>query len=298
MDQLGGDTKSFGEIARVLSRSPLGIIGLFVVLVYGLSIVAFTSLTSGERASMIYFIMAFPILVFIIFTWLVRTRPANLFAPADYINQDMYERLVTSSSRRAEDPKILGEIKLPAAASNVDPKVPKDWFVSGSNPDDYDLGVDENVVFHLKRSAYIKSKTSAPKGFATLMQVIKATTYKGSRLAMTGYAKSDEVTGWAGFWMRVDGANNQALRFDNMQDRPISGSTGWTKYQVVLDVPEDGENIAFGALLRGSGWVWLDNIEFRSVGKDVPTTGQDTLVEKYAVTPGNLSFEEIESEGD
>lgn len=244
---------------------------------------------------MMYFIMAFTLLVLIIFSWLVGTRPAALYSPAEFRNEEIYERLITNVMRRAEDPKILSKIELPIPEENIDPKVPKDWFVAGSNPDDYDCRVDDQVAFRSKRSAYIKSKTPQPTGFATLMQVFKAATYRSTRLAMAGYAKSDQLEGWAGFWMRVDGADTQVLRFDNMADRAIKGSTGWTKYQVVLDIPENAENIAFGVLLDGSGQAWFDAIEFRTVGMEVPTTEQ-ALAVNYPDSPANLSFEEIETE--
>lgn len=89
--------------------------------------------------------------------------------------------------------------------------------------------------------------------------------------------------------MRVDGPDKQVLSFDNMQDRSIRGTTGWTRYQIVLDVPDDGVNIAFGVLLGGLGQVWVSDIQFEVVSTIVPTTA---LVTSYPDKPVNLNFEE------
>jgi len=54
----------------------------------------------------------------------------------------------------------------------------------------------------------------------------------------------------AGFWLRIDGKENpkQQLGFDNMNNRPVKGTTDWKLYQIVLDVPENSGLINFGAL--------------------------------------------------
>jgi hypothetical protein len=41
---------------------------------------------------------------------------------------------------------------------------------------------------------------------------------------------------------------------------------------VVLDVPDAATGIAFGALLSGDGTLWVDDLTFEVVGKDIPTT--------------------------
>ena len=44
------------------------------------------------------------------------------------------------------------------------------------------------------------------------------------------------------------------------------------RYEIVLDVLEDSINVAFGALVEGTGQVWVDGFRFSVVGRDVPTT--------------------------
>jgi hypothetical protein len=145
--------------------------------------------------------------------------------------------------------------------------LPKGWFAAGAAPNDYEMGFEGGG-----QSGYIKSR-ERPRDFGTLMTIIEAAPYRGKRVRMTGYAKSLQVQDWAGFWMRIDGPNQEMLGFDNMQDRPIIGTTERTKSQIVLDVPAESIKIAYGVLLGGDGQVWFDGIEIDVVGEDIPTTG-------------------------
>jgi hypothetical protein len=101
--------------------------------------------------------------------------------------------------------------------------------------------------------------------------------------------KSEEVTGWAGLWMRVD-KGKEVVAIDNMQGRAIKGTTSWQRYEVVLDVPKDATGVAFGILLTDTGQVWLNSTKLQIVGAEVPTTNlkENKLPDK----PVNLEFAE------
>jgi hypothetical protein len=88
--------KSFGEVASGLAKSPLGIIALFIVLVYGFaSLVTIfgSSLSSSERMPLVYFLIFFPILVLSVFAWLVSCHSGKLYGPGDYKNEENYLRM-------------------------------------------------------------------------------------------------------------------------------------------------------------------------------------------------------------
>lgn len=89
--------KSFGDIAQKLARNPLGIIALFIVLVYGLAalITAFGgSLSESERLPLIYFLVGFPVLVIFVFGWLVSRHSTKLFSPSDFRDEENYIRTI------------------------------------------------------------------------------------------------------------------------------------------------------------------------------------------------------------
>ncbi len=169
-----------------------------------------------------------------------------------------------------------------------DSKVPEGWVKAGSNPNGYEMGVDNSVYQNGKTSAYIKSIEKNENKFGTLMQTIKAENYLGKRIQLSGYVKSKKAD-WSSMWMRIDG-NKKQLEFDNMKDRPIKGTTDWTQYKIVLDVPSESEFINYGVLLSGQGEVWFDNLQLKVVDKSVPVTNQNKE-NNVPTEPVNLNFE-------
>jgi hypothetical protein len=68
---MSNQLQDFGNIAKGLSRNPLGIIALFIVLVYGFAALVTTfnsSFTHAERLPLVYFLVIFPVLVLGVFT--------------------------------------------------------------------------------------------------------------------------------------------------------------------------------------------------------------------------------------
>ena len=93
---MGDQLRNFGETAKGLARNPLGIIALFIVLVYGFAslVTAFAgSFTAAERLPLIYFLILFPVLVLIVFAWLVSKHSGKLFAPSDFRDEENYVKM-------------------------------------------------------------------------------------------------------------------------------------------------------------------------------------------------------------
>ncbi|MGV3587354.1 MAG: hypothetical protein ACO1OF_10150 [Adhaeribacter sp.] len=171
--------------------------------------------------------------------------------------------------------------------------LPEGWGQAGSKPNSYEMGIAKGAGHDGKNAATIKSIEKDIDGFGTLMQSSSPEEYLGKRVKMSGYVKSENVTKRAGLWLRVDQAgSNQALSFDNMHNRSIKGTTGWKKYEVVLDVPENASNLAYGALLNGTGQIWFDNLTFEIVDKSVKTTGMINNGKSVSPNkPTNLNFD-------
>ena len=157
-------------------------------------------------------------------------------------------------------------------ASMARGQLPKPWFQAGSEPADYEMNWDAKVSHGGAGSVSIKSKAAEPKGFGTVMQMSKPGEYLGKRVRMSAFVKSNRIESWAGLWLRIDGPNQAILGFDNMQNRPITGTTDWKKYEIVLDVPQSSEGIAFGILLAGKGSAWVDDVKIEVVDTNVPST--------------------------
>ena len=166
----------------------------------------------------------------------------------------------------------------------------KGWFLTGSNPESYEIGLTKDAERN-SNVAFLKSKKTVD-GFGSIMQSFNPSSYLGKRVRLSGYIKSKDVQSWSGMWFRIDGPEKgNSLGFDNMYKRAIKGTTTWKKYEIVLDAPENSTGFAFGVLLNGPGEVWLDDLKFEVVDKSVPLTNM--LDKSTAVNvPQNLNFEE------
>lgn len=170
--------------------------------------------------------------------------------------------------------------------------LPKGWLKAGSEPKSYDMGIDKGAGQDGKNAATIKSIDRKINGFGTLMQTCLPDKYLGKKIRMSGYVKSKDVDDKAGLWLRVDQANSrESLSFDNMLDRAIKGTTGWKKYEIILDVPSNASNLAYGALLVGTGQIWFDNLNFEVVDNAVPSTREEKENQMPNTEPVNLDFE-------
>lgn len=183
------------------------------------------------------------------------------------------------------------------------PKLPKGWFMSGANPSAFDAEIDKSDSHSGTRCAHMYHNESLQdeSEWGTLAQQMSPTEFLEQRVRMTLWVKTKKVTGWVAPWMRVDGKKRgNTLSFDNMCTRQVKGSTDWTQYDIVLDVPQESTNIAFGVMLGGKGDVWIDDFSFEKVGKDVAVTDCPCSPKSKRETPAvNLNFEEDDdSEGD
>lgn len=165
------------------------------------------------------------------------------------------------------------------------------WSLSGSNPELYELTLD-TTVFHTGTSSGLLHgrKEANEQQFGTMMQGFQAKEFKGKRLKLSCYLKTEDAFK-CGAWMRVDNSAGDSLQFDNMDSRSISGTTDWNYYMIVLDVPEESESIHFGVLLIGSGSVWADGFRFDIVDEKTAVTNmlQESLLPEQ---PVNLDFSE------
>jgi hypothetical protein len=125
--------------------------------------------------------------------------------------------------------------------------------------------------------------------FATLMQSIDASDYRGTRLRVRADLSGEDVDRGA-LWLRIDDRAGKVIGFDNMlaraADGALTGTFGWTERSIVLDVPEAAASLHYGAMLRGAGRLWVRNFRLDEAGDEVAPTDHRT----YPRRPTNLGF--------
>jgi hypothetical protein len=87
-----------------LTRNPLGIIALFVSMIYGFScLVLSTSITNleyaYERLPLIWFVIIFPIIILAAFIYLVIFHHEKLYSPSDFRDDDSFIQTIDENKR-------------------------------------------------------------------------------------------------------------------------------------------------------------------------------------------------------
>ena len=148
--------------------------------------------------------------------------------------------------------------------------LPHGWFVTGERAERYSATTVDHAL-------QLSATNARAPGFGTAMQAIAATHYAGGNVRLTADVRTHDVGDWAGLWIRVDGRNANVLAFDNMQSRPIRGTTGWKSYSIVLPVAAAAQSISFGVLLSGNGTVWMKNVMFAATSESAPPAADTQL---------------------
>lgn len=93
-----------GKSAQKLSRNPLGIIALFIVLVYGIAAlvlgISSGNLQTNEKLPIIWFLVIFPLIVLITFYRLVSLHHVKLYAPQDFQDKEGFFRALTPHEQK------------------------------------------------------------------------------------------------------------------------------------------------------------------------------------------------------
>ncbi len=186
---------------------------------------------------------------------------------------------------RVEEPPVPG----------VTTKAPPGWSKNGSKPNSYSVGVDRNQGYGGMPSAYVKSLDPTVDGFGGMMQTTSAEDLAGKRVRLSGWVKTEDANDGGGhLWLRVDGQQaGQMLQFDNMDNRPVKGTTDWQQYSVVVDVPPESAALAYGFFVAGTGKMYVSGAKMEPVGPEVPSTNMLTgrTGRSLPKTPTNLNFD-------
>jgi hypothetical protein len=202
----------------------------------------------------------------------------------------------------------------PATMRGPDPQMPFGWGAAMDVSGEYSVRAD--VSRRLGGSGFvtgtISSTVDEPRKSAFMLQSIRADLYRGKRLRLTGYLKTNITTvGQAGLFVRVDGRDSVQVA-DYMIGRLIQTTKDWEQYSVVLDVPNNAVGITFGFHFTGTGQAWMDDASIETVDPEVaitvdnrflpfvglPVAGSRSLWELYRrapLRPINLNFEQTRS---
>lgn len=147
---------------------------------------------------------------------------------------------------------------------------PYDWNLAGNTSGNHEKGVDTSVTYEGKPAAYIKSTSPGVTTDAQLSKLWSAEGYAGKHIRFSAYVMSQNVQDMAGLWLQLDSGADRVPVFDGVQNRPVEGTTGWQKYSLTAEVPQDATHMPLGLLLYGEGQVWIADARIEVLSQDVP----------------------------
>ncbi|MFZ5438437.1 MAG: hypothetical protein ACOZQL_00445 [Myxococcota bacterium] len=158
------------------------------------------------------------------------------------------------------------------ARAQTDGGLAAGWYVSGKQVSAYAVSSLEPGACG-GRAARVASRAQGVKGPLAVMQTFRADDYRGARVRYSATVDARQVSGWAGLFLRADGAARRTLAFDDMNPRPLRGEVRCARVFVVADVPKEAEVLSLGLALHGEGQVELSDVSFERVdARAVPLT--------------------------
>lgn len=116
------------ESFQRFARNPLGIIALFITLVYLFATVLLgwsaSDLSDSERRIMIWFVVLFPLVILAAFYFLVTKHHWKLYAPGDYKKDASFLEALTPSERREKLEEELAEAEEDESSASEDAEAP------------------------------------------------------------------------------------------------------------------------------------------------------------------------------
>ncbi len=145
--------------------------------------------------------------------------------------------------------------------------LPESWSIKRAA--NFVYSCDSTTAFHGHRSLKI-SGLDGGKNFGGCQQAFEAPE-NGNQAILSAYIKTKNVSnGGAQLWLRIEGEKGDILFFENMHNRPVTGNTNWTKVSINAPYPTSkAKKIVFGALVAGTGTVWVDNVNISVDGKSL-----------------------------
>jgi RNA polymerase sigma factor (sigma-70 family) len=106
----------------------------------------------------------------------------------------------------------------------------------------------------------------------TRLTVTKDSPLFGKRIRLSGWLKTRDVDNWTGPGLMIFNPAGKIIAMDEAMDRPIRGTTDWTQYEMVADVPSELCSIDFRIMLYGTGELWADDFQIDVVSPNTPIT--------------------------
>jgi C-terminal processing protease CtpA/Prc len=156
---------------------------------------------------------------------------------------------------------------------------------SGDKPDGWSANPpgtvfnDDKIVHSGQWSVRIERNAQSSGEFSVIGRSI-SWEFSGKSIEMRGFLRTENVTGYAGLWMRQD-KGSEMLSLENMQSQQLKGTHDWAEYKINLPIQAETRSLVFGFLMAGTGKAWVDDLQILVDGRplwDITKTPAATTV--------------------
>jgi len=124
---------------------------------------------------------------------------------------------------------------------------------------------DDKIVHGGQWSVRIERSAQSAGEFSVIGRTI-SWEFSGKSIEVRGFLRTENVTGYAGLWMRQD-KDQEMLALENMESQQLKGTHDWAEYKITLPVQSETRSLVFGFLMAGTGKAWADDLQILVDGR-------------------------------
>jgi hypothetical protein len=141
---------------------------------------------------------------------------------------------------------------------------PEGWYsFQHAGDKSYRFIVDGDQPRSGQRSLRIENV--GPEPYGAIAQIVDARPHAGKVARLTGWLRTRGADdGGAGLTL-LTLASGATVDQNFMYDAAVRGTTGWQRFTITVPVKKGADRLEVGAMLRGKGTLWLDDVELTFV---------------------------------
>jgi C-terminal processing protease CtpA/Prc len=150
---------------------------------------------------------------------------------------------------------------------------PGGWFANPSGT----VFNDDKIIHSGQWSVRMERNTQSGGEFSVMGRPI-SWEFSGKSIELRGFLRTENVTGYAGLWMRQDNGP-EMLSLENMQSQQLKGTHDWAEYKITLPIYAETRSLVFGFLMAGTGKAWADDLQILVDGRPLWDTPKAPIPE-------------------
>ncbi len=196
-------------------------------------------------------------------------RESLLMLNRERLLQQQMAPLLASTAESLEGYRLTGDGAWQVAAG---------WTADEPFPGNYRVALDKVIVHGGNSSVFLRSIVPEPQGRVAVSQRLAASGFKGSRVRLSVFLRSERIVDSRGICLNTVFGN----RVVHCESLRVGGTSGWKRYEIVDDVPIETSTVEIKLQMARADTLWADDFVFEKVDSSVPLSRTDA--------PQNLNF--------